>query len=169
LLGKPCIVVIHHNDCHDGYNCLTECMERLNRLNVKLRWTNLAEVVRRSFRQREISPGVIEVEMYGSEVRVENPSGGKKLFRFHKRESAPDAIVGIRVADQPVKWTSTENQVAFETELNPGESKTAAIGFEEIPVDGIGGEGPYYEAKVRLRRYLCEVRDNCFPQKMFSK
>jgi hypothetical protein len=169
LLGKPCIVVIHHNDCHDGYQCLTECMERLNRLNVKLRWTSLAEVVRRSFRQREVSPGVVEVEVYASEARVVNTSGTKKLFRFRKRESAADAVTGVTVEGQPVKWAFAQNQVGFEIELNPGEAKTVKLAFKEIPVAGMAGEGAVYEAKVRLRRYLCEVRDNYFPQKMFSK
>ena len=169
LLGKPCIVCIHHNDCHDGYRCLTECLERLNRLNVKLRWTNLAEVVRRSFRQREITPGIVEIEMYGSEIKVENSSVIEKLFRFRKRESAADAIMGIKVGTKPVKWVMAENQAAFEAELNPGEAKTVGVTFKEIPVAEMTEEGLVYAAKVRLRRYLCEVRDNYFPQKMFSK
>jgi hypothetical protein len=63
LLGKPCIIVAHHNDCHDDCRHLVKFIKQLNNLNVRLVWTNLAEVVRRSFRQREVSPGVIETEM----------------------------------------------------------------------------------------------------------
>lgn len=169
LLGKPCIVAIHHNDCHDGYKCLSECIERLNKLNVKLRWTSLAEVVRRSFRRREISAGMTEVEMYGSEVRLFNPFAEKKVFRIRKRESEADAITGITVESQPVKWLFIDNQITFETDLFPEEAKTVIIAHKLIPLEGIKGEGLGYRIKARLRRYLCEVRDNHFPQKTFSK
>ncbi|HSY19318.1 MAG TPA: hypothetical protein VK815_13325 [Candidatus Acidoferrales bacterium] len=169
LLGKPCIVAIHHNDCHDGYKCLSDCIERLNKLNVKLRWTSLAEVIRRSFRWREISPSVVELEMYGSEVRLFNPSGEKKVFRICKRESTADAITGITVESQPVKWVFADNQVTFETDLFPEEAKTVTITYKPIPLDGIAGEGLGYRIKAGMRRYLSEVRDNHFQQKMFSK
>jgi hypothetical protein len=168
LLGKPCIVVIHHNDCHDGYQCLTECMERLNRLNVKLHWTSLAEVVRRSFRLREILPMETEVEMYGSEMRVRNPSAGKKDYLVTKRESAPGTIKQISIDGAPVKWSVEGKSVTFEMELPAGEAKTVSIEFQEIPVDDIPGEGLYYEAKVMLRRHLCEIRDNFLKPKKFS-
>jgi len=169
LLGKPCIVAIHHNDCHDGYKCLSECIERLNKLDSKLRWTSLAEVVRRSFRRREISAGMTEVEMYGSEVRLFNPATEKKVFRIRKRESAADAITGITVETQPVKWLLIDNQVTFETDMFPEEAKTVMIAHKPILLDGIKGEGLGYRIKAGLRRYLCEVRDNRFPQKAFSK
>ena len=169
LLGKPCIVVVHQNDCHDNCHHVVEFIERLNKLNAKLHWTNLAEVVRRSFRQREISPGVMEIKMYGSEARIENPSGNKKVFQVRKRESAPEIIREIRVAAQPVKWTVAENQVDFEVGLNPSESKTVAVTFNESADGGFAGESLRYRAKAMLRRYLCEIRDNYAMRKSFSQ
>lgn len=169
LLGKPCLVVVHHNDCHDDCRHVVEFMERLNQLNARLRWTSLAEVVRRSFRQREISPGTVEVEMYGREVRIENPSTAKKVFRFRKRESAPETIQEIRAAAQPVKWSSAENQVAFEVELNPGESQTVSVTFTAPAADGFAGEKLRYRVKAMVRRYLCELRDNYVTRKSFSQ
>jgi len=169
LLGKPCIVVVHQNDCHDNCHHIVEFVERLNQLNANLHWTNLAEIVRRSFRQREISPGVVEVKMYGSEARIENSSGDKKVFRIRKCESAPETIKEIRAAAQPVKWNAAENQVAFDAELNPGESKTITIAFNETSGEGFAGESLNYKAKTMLRRYLCEIRDNYVMRKLFSQ
>ena len=169
LLGKPCIVVVHHNDCHDDCRHVAEFMERLNRLNARLHWTNLAEVVRRSFLQREILPGIVEVEMYGREVRIENPSSVKKVFRLRKREAEPTTIKEIRAAAQPVKWTAAENHIAFEFELNPGESKTVTITFNEPADEGFAGENLRYKLKAMVRRYLCEIRDNYVMRKSFSQ
>jgi hypothetical protein len=160
LLGKPCIIVVHHNDCHDDCRHVAEFIERLNKLNARLVWSNLAEVIRHSFRQRKISPGVTEVEMYGSEAWIENPSMEKIVFRLRKQEVAPATIKEIRVAAQPVKWTAVENHVAFEVELNPGEGKTVAFSFNESADGEFVKINLLYKAKVMLRRYLCEVRDN---------
>ena len=74
LLGKPAIAVIHHDYCSDHCARLVNFIEQLNALPCAPTWRNLGEVVRRSYRQREISPGVLEVEMYGAELRVENRS-----------------------------------------------------------------------------------------------
>lgn len=169
LLGKPCIVAVHHNDCHDDGRHLVAFLEQLNRLNARLRWTNLAEVVRRSFRQRELSTQAVEVEIFGCEARVENTSGRKKLFRFRKRESAPDTIAEIRSGSQPVKWTAAENHIHFEIELNPRESQTIVIRFHESPADEFTGENLLYRARTMARRFLCEVRDNYLVGKSFSE
>jgi hypothetical protein len=169
LLGKPCIVVVHHNDCHDECRHVVAFMERLNRLNAKLRWTSLAEVVRRSFRQREISPDVMEVEMFGSEVRLENPSGAAKIFRCSKQESAPVTIKAIRAAEQPLPWTVSGNHISFEVTLNPGESRTVTITFAEPELAAFAGESLRYKVRAMVRRYLCEIRDNYVMRKSFSQ
>ena len=168
LLGKPCIVVIHHNDCHDRCRPLVEFIDRLNALNTQLSWRNLAEVVRRSFRQRELSPGVVEIEMYGTELRVDNPSGQRKRFCIRKQESAPSTIAEIRAESQPIAWTVLQNQVAFEIELDSGESKTIRITFTRLPEKGFKAENLRYKAKAMLRRYFSEVRDNYVTRKPFS-
>jgi len=169
LLGKPCIVVIHHNDCHDGCRHVVEFMERLNRLNARLRWTNLGEVVRRSFRQREISPGVMEVEIFGNQVRLENHSSLEKKFRCNKQESNASAIKDIRAGTQPVQWTATNGRIFFEVKLGPREDKTVNIAFTEPADTGFAGETLKYRIKAMVRRYLCEFRDNYVMRKSFSQ
>ena len=169
LLGKPCIVVVHHNDCHDDCRHVVECMERLNKLNVQLRWTNLAEVVHRSFRQRKISPDVMEVEMFGNEVRLENHSSAEKTFRCRKQESDASAIKDIRIATGVVQWSTADNYISFEVKLGPGEAKTVTINYTEPADAGFAGENLKYRVKAMVRRYLCEFRDNYVMRKSFSQ
>ena len=169
LLGKPCIVVVHHNDCHDDCRHVVEFMERLNRLNVPLRWTNLAEVVRRSFRQREATPEVVEVEMFGHEIRLENDSSREKTYRCYKQESAPSAIKDIQLAGQSISWTTGQNQIAFEFKLGSGQNKAVTITMAEPSVTAFAGESLRYRVKAMVRRYLCEMRDNYLMRKSFSQ
>ena len=169
LLGKPCLVVVHQNDCHDDYRHVTGCIARLNQLNARLRWTNLAEVVRRSFRQREISPGVVAVEIFGSEARLENLSATKKMFRVFKREADSKNIQSVRVDGREIKWTAKEKGFSFEIGLNPGENRTVSVAFKELPGEGYAGEGFVYRMKTLCRRRLCEARDNYLLRKKFSQ
>ena len=52
LLGKPCLVVIHHDFFSNGYDRLAQFIDQLNALNVSLIWRRLGEVVRRGYRQK---------------------------------------------------------------------------------------------------------------------
>jgi hypothetical protein len=160
LLGKPCIIVIHHNDCHESGKPLMEFVDRLNALNVELSWRSLGEVVRRGFREREVLPGVVEIEMYGSELCVENRSSARRRFRIHKREDEPALIHEIRAGSEPVNWTAAAGRISFEIELSPVESKTIRFRFAELYGAGLRSEGLGNRVKTMVRRYLSEVRDN---------
>jgi hypothetical protein len=160
LLGKPAIIVIHHDYCSDHCSRLVNFIERLNALKCPLTWQSLGEVVRRSCRQRELSPGVVEVEMYGSELRIENRSGQWRRYLIRRRESDPSGIREIRAGSQQIAWTSAGGCIDFEIELNPGENRTVEIEFHDLDGNGQTADSLSYRARTMLRRYLCELRDN---------
>jgi hypothetical protein len=160
LLGKPAIIVIHHDFCHDRCLHLVKFVQRLNALKIRLAWRSLGEVVRRSCRQRELSPGLVEVEMYATQLRLENQSGQRKRYLIRRRESEPSNIKEIRAASRNVAWSSTDGRVAFEIELNPGENTMISMGFHDLTGNGRHADTLSYRTKAMLRRYLCEIRDN---------
>jgi hypothetical protein len=160
LLGKPAIIVIHHDFCHDRCLHLVKFVQRLNALKIRLAWRSLGEVVRRSCRQRELSPGLVEVEMYATQLRLENQSGQGKRYLIRRRESEPSNIKEIRAGSRNVDWGSTDGRVAFEIELNPGENTMITLGFHDLTGNGRHADTLSYRTKAMLRRYLCEIRDN---------
>ena len=160
LLGKPAIAVIHHDYCSDHCGRLVNFIEGLNALQCALTWRGLGEVVRRSCRQREVLPGEVEVEMYGTELRIENRLEQPKHFAIKRRECEPSAVREICDRSGPVAWNSVNDHINFEIDLNPGESKTVGIRFHELAGNGCNGDTLPYRLKTMLRRYLCEVRDN---------
>jgi hypothetical protein len=160
LLGKPCIVVIHHDFCRDHYKHLVEFIERLNAIKCPIAWRSLGEVVRRSCRQRELSSGVVETEMYGTELRIENRSEQRKRFIVRRRESDSSAIKEIRAESGQIAWNFSEDRIDFETELDPGQSRTIEMRFHELNGNGRSEENLSYRVKTMARRYLSELRDN---------
>jgi len=160
LLGKPTIAVIHHDYCSDHCVRLVNFIQRLNALKIAPTWRSLGEVVRRSCRQREVSPEVVEVEMYGTELRIENRSEQPKPFLIRRRECEPSAIREIRDGSGPIAWNSLNGHINLKIDLNPAETKMVSIRFHELAGNGCNGDTLPYRLKTMLRRYLCEVRDN---------
>jgi hypothetical protein len=160
LLGKPAIAVIHHDYCSDHCARLVNFVKQVNALPCASTWRNLAEVVRRSCRQREDSPGAVEVEMYGSELRIENRSGQPKRFLIRRRECEPSAIQRICTDAQEIAWRPIDGYIDFEIELNPSESRVIKMKFHDFVGKEQNGDNLPYRFKTMLRRYLCEVRDN---------
>ena len=160
LLGKPAIAVIHHDYCSDHCARLVKFIEQLNALPSAPTWRNLGEIVRRSYRQREVSPRAMEVEMYGTELRIENLSGQSKRFLIRRRESEPSAIQRIGTDGQEITWRQINGRIDFEIELNPGENQVIKIKFHDLTGKERNGDSLPYKLKTMLRRYLCEMRDN---------
>ena len=160
LLGKPAIAVIHHDYCSDHCARLVDFVQQVNALQCALTWRNLGDVVRRSCRQRGDSPDAVEVEMYGTELRIENRSGQPKHFLIRRHESEPSAIQRICTDAQEVAWRHVNGRINFEIDLNPSESRVIKIKFHDFLGKERNGDNLLYRFKTMLRRYLCEMRDN---------
>jgi hypothetical protein len=160
LLGKPAIAVIHHDYCSDHCARLVNFVQQVNALPCAPTWRNLGDVIRQSYGQREVSPGVIEVKMYGTELRVENRSYEPTHFTITRREHEPLAIQRIWADSREITWKSGDGRINFETDLNPGENRLIKIEFRHLGENGYNGDNLLHRSKAMVRRYLCEVRDN---------
>jgi hypothetical protein len=160
LLGKPAIIVIHHDYCSDHCSRLINFIERLNALKYAPTWRSLGETVGRSCRQKVLASGEVEIEMYATQLRVENRFEQSKRFLFRRRECEPSAIREICDGSGPIAWNSVNGHINFEMDLSSGESKIVSIKFHELAGNGYNEDNLPYRFKAMLRRYLCEVRDN---------
>jgi len=70
---------------------------RPHTLKSNLRWTNLSEVARRSCKRRDVPGAIPEVEMYASELTLENSSDQTTRYAVRRRESDPSAVTSIQV------------------------------------------------------------------------
>src|SRR5437763_5284732 len=160
LLGKPAIAVIHHDYCSDRCSRLIAFVEQLNALRTRLTWRNLAEVVSRSYRQRQLASGTTEVEMYAAMLQFDNFAGAGKRVVVVKRECEPSAILEISDGSGPIRWSARDGLVEFEIEVAAGESSWAHIKFRPLAADPDKADTLAYLCQAMLRRYLCEMRDN---------
>lgn len=159
-LGKPALIGIHHDYCSNHCERLVALVERLNALECRLMWRSLGQVVKRSYWRREPSPGVVEVKMFGAELRIENPADEAKRFIISKRESDPSSIREICTPLRRLPWTFSEDQIRFELELKAREHTTIRVRFRGLNVEAQSYETIPYRLRTMLRRYASELRDN---------
>jgi hypothetical protein len=160
LLGKPVIIVIHHGFCRDHCIRLIEFMEGLNGLACPLIWRSLGELVKRSCRQRALSPDVTQIEMYGKELRIENLSDRTKQFLIRRRESNPSLINEVLAGGRRTAWNCSDDRIQCEVGIKAGGNVTIRLHLHELGEIKETVENLNDRARTMLRRYLCELRDN---------
>jgi hypothetical protein len=181
LLGKPIIIVIHHDFCGDGGVELAAFVERLNALKTAITWRSLGELVRRSYRWRAAGPAaavapcaspsdevgrdtpavdVVDVEMYGNELRLENSGAGRMRFRVSKREADPSSVTAVYAGPQSIPWDTRRGRLQYEVDVEAGDARLLRVQFD-VRTRVIHRPAPLRQrVKTGLRRYLSEARDN---------
>jgi hypothetical protein len=161
LLGKPCLIVSHHDFFKDGGAMVIEFVKKLNSLNCSLRWRRLGEVIRRACRRRTTAEGVEEVEMYGNELLIDNPSDEAIYVRIRKRESQADLIAEALCDEKPTRWAVEEDHLVLGERIRPrSEGRLRVVYREQQAVAGEMGRSLRFELAVAARRFLCEFRDD---------
>jgi len=160
LLGKPCLIVIHHDYCHDRSRSLMNFIDQLNSLRRPLKWRSLGEVIRRSYQRRELADGTVEVQMYGADLTLENDMNRARRIVVFRRESDPATIRRVMGGSQELAWNHASGQIQFQVEIAPGQAKRIAIEFHNYAGESHSFETVPYRMKTLIRRHLCEIRDN---------
>jgi hypothetical protein len=167
LLGKPCLIVSHHDFFKDGGAVMIEFIEKLHSLNCSLCWRPLGEVIRRACRRRASGEGVQEVEMYGNELLIDNPSDQVIEVRVRKRENQVDLVAEILCDGKPVSWAAEADHLVLGERIQPRSKKRLQVVYREQPEAEELNRSLRFELSVAARRILCEFRDEYLSRSRF--
>jgi len=159
LLGKPCLVVAHHDSFKDGGVAMLALIEKIGSLNCRLHWRPLGEVIRRACRRRTIDVGAEQVEMYGNELTVCNRADQAIDVRISKRRSQDDTASEIYCDDKPITWTSEAERFVFGGRIDPHSEKCFRLFYPEPAPAVLLRRSLRFELSVAARRILSEFRD----------
>jgi hypothetical protein len=160
LLGKPCLIVAHHDFFRDKSAALIGLIEKMSSLNSRLRWRSLGQVIQRACRRRRLSAGVEELEMYGSELLVNNPSDQAIEVRIRKRKSHDDLASEILCDEKSVMWATEGEYFVFGEEIGPHAEKCFRVVPPKRADAGNDRRSLRFELAVAVRRILSEFRDD---------
>jgi len=160
LLGKPCLIVAHHDCFKDGGAALIELIEKIGALNCCLRWRPLGQVIQRACRRRAKGAGAEELEMYGNELLIDNPSDQAIEVRIRKRKNQDDLPSEILCDGKPVMWATEVEHFVFGERIWPHSERRFRVVYREQAHAGKVRRSLRFELAVAVRRILSEFRDD---------
>jgi hypothetical protein len=169
LLGKPCLIVAHHDSFRDGGAALIELIEKIGSLNCCVQWRPLGQVIRRACRRRGNGVGAEELEMYGNELLIGNSSDQAIEVRIRKRKSEDDLVSEILCDEKPVMWKSEAEHFVFGEHIQSHSEKRFQVIYQEQEQANAGKarRSLRFELAVAVRRVLSEFRDDYLSRSHF--
>ena len=159
LLGKPCLIVAHHDFFKDEYAALLQLLEGLRARNCSLHWQPLGAVVRNACRRRSTGRGTEEVQMYGAELSLHNASEQPLQVIIQKQEADVETISEIQCDGAPVPWLGVEDRCSFAATIPAKSERLFRISYREPDQMSADMRSAAFRSSVGARRFLSELRD----------
>jgi hypothetical protein len=160
LLGKPCFIVAHHDSFKDGGAALVGLIEKIGSLNCNLHWRPLGQVIRRACRRRANGAGAEELEMFGNELIIDNPSDQAMEVRISKSKNHDDVASETLCDEKPIMWATEADHIVFGERIPPHSEKRFRVAYPKQAPIGNARRSFGFELAVALRRILSEFRDD---------
>jgi hypothetical protein len=162
FLGKPALMVEHHDYFRDGCRQLETFAAQINHLSDTIYWCGLGEIARNSFLWRTDAAEIVHVQLFCNQSIVANNWPTPRHFKFWKsldRDQLKPSAVAAN--GEYVTTITSESDVCFERTLQPGEKVAIELASPEGALSGgLRFGSAWYRGKVFARRHLCELRDN---------
>ncbi len=160
FLGKPALAVEHHGYFQNGLGAFRRFVTELNSLEPGLEWTSLADACSTASRKRIAPNGDVHVRFYTNRFTLSNREEQAQTYVLFRRwlDRPPPGLV---VDGERRAWERAAGDLTFTVSLPPGQAASIRLGSERREAVGLPLERRgLRQARVLVRRVLCEVRDN---------
>jgi hypothetical protein len=160
FLGRPALAVEHHGYFKGGYGAFEAFIQQLNALDPRLEWTNLASICSQASLNKTAANGDIHVQFFTNRFTLYHSgrhAGTYVLYRQHQCESRPLRVT-VDGRDWPCEREGTN--LRMQLSMEPGQRAEIRILSNPPSVASLWKPSRAYDARVRARRLLCELRDN---------
>jgi hypothetical protein len=162
MLGKPALIVTHHQDfLHRGRE-IAAFIDSLNSIKAKLNWRTLGEVVRRAHSQRLRRDGTREINLFAYEAAIENSSANPQAIRLLKPARDCQDLEWVDVGGERCAYEGKDGGLSLESSVDPGQELLVRLHYRDIYGDARLSRSVPSQARVAVRRILSEARDEAF-------
>lgn len=160
FLGKPAILVEHHEYFGDGCRRIEEFIAALHKIEPELRWPPLSLQLSQACMVRNRAYDLREVHFFTKKFQLKNELATKCHFSLKKHEPNRSTVESVLVDGETVPFEFKDNFIQFEVESAAGQTREIEIrDFCELR-SPFREPGISYSARVFFRRELSEFRDN---------
>ncbi len=168
FLGKPAILVEHHDFFRNGPGGAEAFASKLAQLYPELKWMSLAETVMRTHLRRQLSADKCEIRFFTDVFKLEHELEAPMEYRLSRRIPATAAVRHIAVDGVEVPFNRDENSLTFTVQAE--RPKTIQVDVDVAPSKKptYYSRGFKYQGLVAMRRALSELRDNLIARNGFA-
>jgi len=162
FLGKPALLVEHHQYFRHGYEALERFVRELRNLEPTLSWPTLSSQLMKSCVTRQVSENSAEVQFFTSQFQFQNTIEGYDHLLFTKYEPDSSAVRTVLLDGISVPFYVKKDYLHLEVHASAGQVISIEI-IDHAKVSRLTDDtyrSLRYTASVRLRRELSEFRDN---------
>jgi len=159
FLGKPALIVEHHDYFRDGCRRIEEFVDDLYNAETGLSWPPLGDQLTRSCLERRLSDGSTEVRFFTRKFQLSNREEGASRFLLTKYEPDSSVIKNVLVDGTSVPFSFAKDFLTIEVPANPGRMRNIEVVDREQQTLA-RGFGLAHNTRVLVRRGLSEFRDN---------
>ena len=164
FLGRPVLIVQHHQDFQYGYQQFETFVSGLHRLEPGLRWGSLSCELMRSCMVRSPSEHSTEVRFFTRKFSFRGfgqPSSGPTKVVFSKEEPDASAISKVLVDGMSVPFSFTKDLLIFEHQADAGRAIEVEVLDRPRPAPAtVPRLKVTHTMGVPVRRVLSEFRDS---------
>jgi hypothetical protein len=161
FMGKPALAVEHHGYFRDGYQGLESFVAGLNSLDERLEWTNPGTICSRACLTRTAEDGDIHVRFYTSRFQLTNTGPHTQRYLLLPRRTPGGPLPSVTIDGRESDCELEQRQLKIRLSLEAGQTADIRVLSPETDSAGPPWKGTkIHNAKVWIRRVLCEFRDN---------
>lgn len=161
FVGRPVLLVQHHEYFRDGYEQWEEFVNNLHRIEPALTWMTLSSQLMRSCMMRSVSDRSVEVQFFTRKFKLKNPRASQTGFLLAKHEPDSSAVSAVLVDGRSVPFSFKKDFLLLELQTDPGRVVNVEIlDRPKLLTPARKRLGIRYTAGVSVRRALSEFRDN---------
>jgi hypothetical protein len=160
FLGKPAILVEHHEFFRNGPAGAEEFAQRLAKLRPDLKWKSLLQTVTQTHARRRVSQDRWEVRFFTDTFQFEHESEHPMALKLLRRLPATTHVERVRAGGREVPFSRKDGFLTFEIQMDHPQTLSIKVDCRSVKPTKFYSPGVRYQASVALRRGLSELRDN---------
>jgi hypothetical protein len=159
FMGKPALVYGHHDLFREGYLSIVELAKGLYSLDQNIEWERLGNIAKKSYWLKRESNDTVKIKLWASNSIIENTSNSITNYAVVKDEMSDVPIRAVLVNGKEFSYQYERGKLRMNIEVQPRQSAEVQIVYQDTsPCNS--EECIKSNAKVLVRRYLSEIRDN---------
>jgi glycosyltransferase involved in cell wall biosynthesis len=168
FLGKPAILVEHHEFFRDGCSGIEAFASQLAEMSPDVEWKSLSDIASTTHLRRRVSEKECGVRFFTNRFKLRHAGREPVTYRLSKRLPVTTAIQRVVVNGKETSFSREVDTLALEVYADQPQTFDVQIETRLVKPTTAYSPGFKYQIGVALRRGLSEFRDNALSRNSFA-